>query len=277
MTNSKTDTEREAQIYRRTYDTALSHVISVMWGGHLHVGVFESAGDTLLDAQLRADHILATAASVKPGDHVLEVACGIGGTARYLASRFGAKVTATNIAEVQLEEAREITSREGFTSIDYRFADYHNLPFADASFDVWWCQEAMLYSIDKPRVVREAWRVLKPGGRLVFSDLTLDQPDRRAHDEYAAAIRAPGLWSRVQWRELIGTIGVEVLLECDWSAHVAMTFDRVRNTLLTMQDEFARSAGAEVVGATVGRMTRQLAAARAGQLGCIAFVLTRSV
>jgi sarcosine/dimethylglycine N-methyltransferase len=275
MTTSKADTDREAEIYRQTYDTALSHLLSVMWGGHLHVGVFESAGDPLLDSQLRADRILATAASLKPGDHVLEVACGIGGTARFLASEFGARVTATNIAEIQIEEAREITEREGFSSIDYRLADYHSLPFADASFDAWWCQEALLYSIDKPRVFREAQRVLRMGGRIVFSDLTLDQPDASAREHYAAAIRAPGLWSRSHWRELVGALPVEILLERDWSEHVATTFERVRDKLLSVRDEFAQRTTAEIVDMTVSRMTRQLAAARAGELGCVAFVLAR--
>jgi sarcosine/dimethylglycine N-methyltransferase len=65
-------------------------------------------------------------------------------------------VTATNVAEKQLEEAEAITNRAGLSaSIHYRHADYHSLPFPDASFDVWWCQEALLYSIDKPRVFQE--------------------------------------------------------------------------------------------------------------------------
>jgi len=59
---------------------------------------------SLLDAQMRANRILATAASLKPGNYVLEVACGIDGTARTLVREYGARVNATNIAEKQLEE-----------------------------------------------------------------------------------------------------------------------------------------------------------------------------
>jgi sarcosine/dimethylglycine N-methyltransferase len=273
----KPDTDRETEIYRRNYDTALSDLLSAIWGGHLHMGVFEGIGDTLLGAQMRANHILATAASLKSGDHVLEVACGAGGTARYLAREYRVQVTATNVAETQIAEAREITAREGLAaSIDYRYADYHNLPFADATFDVWWCQEALLYSVDKPRVFQEALRVVKPGGRIVFSDLTLCQPDGAARSAFAAAIRAPGLWSIAQWQAMVDGLPVDVVLHRDWSRHVATTFRLVRDKLLTVRAEFTARTDAELVDGTVDRVTRQWAAAQDGQLGCVAFILSRT-
>jgi sarcosine/dimethylglycine N-methyltransferase len=276
MTMNNSDSDRETQIYRRNYDTVLSELLSAIWGGHLHMGVFEGTDDLLLDAQMRANRILATGASLKPRDYVLEVACGIGGTARNLAKEFGVRVTATNIAETQIEEAREITNREGLAaSIDYRYADYHNLPFPDATFDVWWCQEALLYSVDKPRVFQEALRVLKPDGRIVFSDLIFDQPDKVAHDEFAATIRAPGLWSGNQWREMVASLPLKITLRRDWSEHVAVTFDRVRAKLLTVRADFTRRTSAELVDGTVNRVTRQLEAARNGQLGCVAFAISR--
>jgi sarcosine/dimethylglycine N-methyltransferase len=275
MTMPNPDSERETAIYRRNYDTELSELLSAIWGGHLHMGVFDGAGEPLLDAQMRANSILAIAASLKPGDHVLEVACGVGGTARDLAQKFGTRVTATNIAERQIAEAREITAREGLSgSIDYRYADYHNLPFPDASFDTWWCQEALLYSVDKPRVFREALRVLKPHGRIVFSDLTYNQPSEPAREDFSAAIRAPGLWSGGQWEEMIASLPVNVLLARDWSEHVATTFSQVRAKLLAVRGDFTKRTSAELVDGTVDRVTRQLEAARDGKLGCIAFVLS---
>jgi hypothetical protein len=53
------ETERETEIYRRNYDTALSELLSEIWGGHLHMGLFESAGDSLLGAQIRVNRSLA--------------------------------------------------------------------------------------------------------------------------------------------------------------------------------------------------------------------------
>jgi 2-polyprenyl-3-methyl-5-hydroxy-6-metoxy-1,4-benzoquinol methylase len=98
MTAQTPDIDRETELYRRNYETTLSQLLSVIWGGHLHMGVFDSTSDLLLNAQMRANRTLAGAASPKPGDHVLEVGCGIGGTARSLVSEFGVRVTATNIA-----------------------------------------------------------------------------------------------------------------------------------------------------------------------------------
>jgi sarcosine/dimethylglycine N-methyltransferase len=271
------DTDQEAAIYRRNYDTALSELLSVIWGGHLHMGVFDSEADSLFDAQMRANRILANAACIKPEKSVLEVACGIGGTARYLAREYGAQVTATNIAETQIVEAKNITEAEGLiASISYEYADYHRLPFGDAVFDVWWCQEALLYSVDKPRVFEEALRVTKYGGYIVVSDLMLGRSaDLAAREAFATAIRAPGLWSSEQWQSLMRTLPASVVLQQDWSVHVPDTFARVLEKLIDVRDHFTAKIGADIVSGTIDRVTRQLDAARIGQLGCISFVLRR--
>jgi SAM-dependent methyltransferase len=132
----------------------------------------------------------------------------------------------------------------------------------------------LLYSIDKPRVFREALRVLKPNGRIVFSDLTINEPDAAAHEVFTTAIRAPGLWSKAQWQELVQSLPIEVVARWDWSEHVALTFERVLAKLLTVRTDFTRRTTSEIVDGTVNRVTRQLQAARDGQLGCIAFSLS---
>ena len=71
MTMNNSDTERETEVYRRNYDTVLSELLSAIWGGRLHMAVFEGTDDTLLDAQMRANRILATGASLKPRERDL--------------------------------------------------------------------------------------------------------------------------------------------------------------------------------------------------------------
>jgi sarcosine/dimethylglycine N-methyltransferase len=162
---------------------------------------------------MRANRHMAAAADLRPGQVVIEAACGVGGTARFLAKEQGVRVRATNIAEMQLTEARELAEKAGLSQLlEFRFADYHNLPFVDASCDVWWCQEALLYSVDKRRVFDEAMRVVRPGGRLIMSDLLLDESvTGAAREQFTTKLKAPNMWSIERWDRLIGELPLALI------------------------------------------------------------------
>jgi sarcosine/dimethylglycine N-methyltransferase len=263
--------------YRAMYDTALSMLLSRIWGGNLHMGLFESPDEPLLPAQMRANAHMAKAAGFKPGQRVIEAACGIGSTARYLAKNHDVHVQATNIAEMQLTEGRELTEQAGLSHlVDFSYADYHELPFPDAGFDVWWCQEALLYSIDKRRVFDEAIRVLRPGGRLIMSDLLLgDGVTGAAREEFTSILKAPNMWSIRQWDELIADLPLKTLERRDWAPHTEATFKNVLANLMQVRDEFSKRVGAEIVDNSIKRVTVQYDAARAGQLGWCFYALER--
>ena len=109
----------------------------------------------------------------------LDIGCGEGHNTRLLAGR-GARMTAIDIAEAFVAQAREVEEREPL-GIDYRVASAVALPFADASFDF---ATGFMSFMDVPetdRVLAEAWRVLRPGGFLQFSisHPCFDTPHRR--------------------------------------------------------------------------------------------------
>jgi cyclopropane fatty-acyl-phospholipid synthase-like methyltransferase len=267
----------QTAIYRRTYDTPLSALLTRIWGGHLHMGLFAGADERLLAAQLRANHRMGKAAGLRPGHKVIETACGIGGTARYLVQAFGVRVTATNIAEAQLAEGADLVAAAGLSeAIDFAFADYHDLPFADARFDAWWCQEALLYAVDKRRVIEEAMRVVKPAGMLVFSDLLLAESVTGAERErFTTILKAPGMWSMERWDDLLADLPVRLVERHDWAAHTLPTFERVYAALEEVRGEFTQRIGAAAVDGTIERISLQLDAARTGKLGWGCYVLGR--
>lgn len=121
------------------------------------------------DIRAAGDNLMAELVSHIPGEagNLLDVACGQGETTRYLLRRYPqSPVVAVNISDAQLRE----TSRRARECRPIR-GDASRLPFADASFDNLVCVEAAFHFSTRRRFLREARRILRPGGRLVLSDM----------------------------------------------------------------------------------------------------------
>jgi SAM-dependent methyltransferase len=111
--------------------------------------------------------------ALRPGSRVLEVACGSGGPALFLASSTGARVAGIDVDENAVATAGRRAAKAGAAApgAEFRRADGNEpLPFADATFDALLCVDAANHFPDRPRVLREWRRVLRPGGRVLFTD-----------------------------------------------------------------------------------------------------------
>ncbi|KAL1857095.1 putative secondary metabolism biosynthetic enzyme [Diaporthe australafricana] len=107
----KEDTERLKKRIQRHYDVTSDQFLKV-WGEHIHHGYFKSPSDTAEQAQLNQVIQLAESSGLSAGSTVLDVGCGIGGTARYLARERGCRVTAMTNSRRQVEIARELAAAE---------------------------------------------------------------------------------------------------------------------------------------------------------------------
>lgn len=117
------------------------------------------------------DRLIAEA-GVRAEDVVLDVCSGMGGPARYLAWKIGCEVTGLDLTASRVEGASELTRVAGLSdSVRFVHGNALDMPFNDASFTLAIAQEAFAHIPDKPRLLAECARVLKPDGRLVFSDI----------------------------------------------------------------------------------------------------------
>lgn len=123
---------------------------------------------------LAATRELADRLDIAPEHHVLDIGSGIGGPARFLAARYGCRVTGIDLTEEFCAVARRLNQMVGLDErIEIRQGDACALPFAEAAFDRALAQNVAMNIADKARYYAEAFRVLKPGGLLATSEMTL--------------------------------------------------------------------------------------------------------
>lgn len=161
---------------------------------------------------LAANDALALAAKIGLGSEVVDLCAGLGGPARYFAHRYGADVTGIELTPARVAGAAELSRHVGLDSqVRVLEGNVMKLPLPDAGYDAVVSQEALLHVPDIARVFAEANRVLRPGGRIAFTNWVvhrpLSEPERQLlWDGMAAAT----LISAERHAELLRGAGFEI-------------------------------------------------------------------
>jgi SAM-dependent methyltransferase len=121
---------------------------------------------------------LASAAGIEPSTRVLDLGCGIGGPARYLAATFACKVIGLDLTPGFVDAATYLTARCGLSDrVTFQVGDGLHLPFEDAAFDSVFLQHVAMNVEDRTALYAEVRRILTVGGRLATYDLVLRDGD----------------------------------------------------------------------------------------------------
>lgn len=136
----------------------------------LHFGYYDSKATNHAQAIVRANEVLAEWAGIQRGARIIDAGCGLGHSAEWLSKHYDAIVTGITLVPLQVETINKRLIKHPVSNVDFRVADYLNMPFADNTFDVVWAFESVCHAPNKLLFYKEAYRVLKPGGKLVMAE-----------------------------------------------------------------------------------------------------------
>ena len=159
-----------------------------------------------------ATDTLASLADIRAGHRVLDVCCGLGGPARWIAHRVGCRVTGLDLTPSRVESARRLTARVALDHlVDFVQGDATAMPLPDASFDRVYAQEAWVHIHDKAKLLAECRRVSKPDGRLAFTDIVSTVPLTTAEaTQMADEMQFPSIVTADDYLALLAPAGFDV-------------------------------------------------------------------
>jgi cyclopropane fatty-acyl-phospholipid synthase-like methyltransferase len=144
----------------------------LFWAGNaLHFGFWEKETANLVEAIRNTDRFVARCLAINRDDRVLDAGCGTGGSSVYLAETCGARVVGINLSEVQLRAARRLAKESPAANrLSFLRRDFACSGFPPASFSKVVAIESVCYAPSKAAFLREAFRILRPGGMLAVVD-----------------------------------------------------------------------------------------------------------
>lgn len=167
----KTDYHKKIEEYYEATENAYRDSWNLDNSLAIHYGYWDEKVNSFPESLQRMNEVMMEAAGITSDDKVLDAGCGIGGSSVFLVRALGCSVTGISLSEKQITKANEIAKQQGSgDKLSFKVMDYCNASFDDESFDVIWGCESICYADDKEQFVKEAFRLLKPGGRLVVAD-----------------------------------------------------------------------------------------------------------
>lgn len=160
----------------------------------------------------KATQELVELSQVSRDKYVLDVGCGLGITACYIAKKYGCRVVGIDTSEEMINKAKEKAKKKGVKDrVEFRVADIQALPFENNIFDIVIGESILAFLDDKQRGISECVRVVKPGGYVGFNEATWIKEPSEEFVEYILRITGAKLETSDGWKKLLENSGLRVV------------------------------------------------------------------
>ncbi|MGH2705229.1 MAG: methyltransferase domain-containing protein [Actinomycetota bacterium] len=137
----------------------------------MHFGYWDADTKSQAESVINTNRLVEERIRPRPGELLLDAGCGVGGTAFWLAARHRVRVLGITLSPTQARRARRYAALRGLRGrVRFMLQDAMETAFAAGTFDAVYAIESSNYAPDKRAWLEEAYRILKPGGRLVVVD-----------------------------------------------------------------------------------------------------------
>ncbi len=240
------------------YDGPVGILWEMLMGEQIHVG-----GDEETD-------VLAEKTGITRNTTLLDVCSALGGPARHLARKYGCKVFGLDATQKMVNEATMRTEKEGLSNlISFRLGNALDMPFKAETFDTVWGQDAWCYITDKDKLISESYRVLKPQGKIAFTDwLQVGNMTEQEWNDLNTFMAFPYMETLDGYEEILERTGFEICekedLSKDFAKHCHIYQEMLRTQL---KDDITKNYGEEMFQAAETGLGLWVKAADEGKVG----------
>lgn len=192
----------------------------------LHYGFWDEQVNSHRQALWHMNFQIAKNAQIRKTDVVLDAGCGVGGTSFFLANNIGCAVEGISLSQGHINRALEYKKdNDPKDLVRFSCQNYCNTTFPDNHFDVIFCVESVVNAENKTEFLKEAYRILKPEGRLLISDYFIvkqpkDDREKSTLKKWANSWAIPHFINENDFINEVKTIGFKSYLLKDFSENV---------------------------------------------------------
>jgi tocopherol O-methyltransferase len=145
----------------------------------LHYGIWGKGINSFEESLVNTNRTMMELGNINESDKILDAGCGVGGAAMFLCYNKNVEVIGITLSEKQVNFASRIAKEKKLDSkVSFHVMDYNQTSYEDESFDVVWACESVSSATEKLLFIKEAFRILKKGGRVILSDFFLSKDDQ---------------------------------------------------------------------------------------------------
>ncbi|MBA2654730.1 MAG: methyltransferase domain-containing protein [Gammaproteobacteria bacterium] len=202
-----------------------------IWGPHIHHGFYDETKSTPLEAQEKLMVKLAQLLDIQPKAQILDVGCGMGSSAFYLAKNFNANVSGITLSQKQVSIAQRAADQQNVKNVNFKIEDALSLAsFKDNTFDIAWSLESCEQFFDKQQFIKQVERKLKLGGKLMLATWCSDQEEyseqlAKRYRKLCIAFDLPYMPTSTHYTELLLAQGFKIHHNLDWSHQVKESWE----------------------------------------------------